>query len=78
MLTVFDNCVNQAHINEYCIENPRIKYLATSRSNEWDTIMQIKKFSPDESLVFLQSLIRNFKENAEMIMLVEKLSTGRY
>ena len=57
MLIVFDNSVNQAHINEYCIENPRIKYLATSRSNEWDTIMQIKKFSPDESSKKLQGVL---------------------
>ena len=73
MLIVFDNCVNQAHINQYCIENPKIKYLATSRSNEWNTIMNVKKFSPDESLAFLQSLIRNFKEKEEMKILVEKL-----
>ena len=67
MLIVFDNCVNQAQINQYCIENPRIKYLATSKSNEWATIMKVKKFSPDESLAFLQSLIRNFKEKEEKI-----------
>ena len=73
MLVVFDNCVNQEHVDQYCIENPRIKYLATSRSNEWDTVLPIKKLSPDASFAYLQSLIRNFKEKEEMIILVEKL-----
>ena len=74
MLIVFDNCINQAHISEYCIENPRIKYLATSRSKEWDALLQVQKFSPDASLAFLQGLIRNFHEKEEMKLLVEKLA----
>ena len=73
MLIVFDNCANQAQINQYCVENPRIKYMVTSRSNEWDTIMQIKQFSPDESLAYLQSLVRNFNEKEQMRILVQKL-----
>ena len=73
MLVLFDNCANQAQIDEYCVENPRVKYLATSRSTEWEDLIQIKKLTPDASLAFLQSLIRNFKEKEEMKFLVEKL-----
>ena len=66
ILTVFNNSVKQAQITTYCIEYPRILYLDSSRSNQWEEKLQVKLLSPDDFLEFLQNFRISYMRMEEL------------
>ena len=74
ILIIFYNAANEKQIMNYIVDNPKINYLATSRSQDWEYKIQIPQLAPEVSLAYQQILLRNSKEVEQIKILADRLA----
>ena len=73
ILIIFDNAKNQSQIDKYLTKNPKVKYIVTSRSEEWSEKILIKQLNIEDSINLLQTRIGDSHNKEEIKELIEKV-----
>ena len=55
VLIILDNSINQSQIRKFYTDNTKIKYLASSISEEWEQKILVPQLSPETSVKILQN-----------------------